>query len=280
MRLTAIGKENISAFRHLFGGFDHSSSILCVGAIEEESAAGVAAFSDMGDSLFLDYIYVAPEFRRRGIATALINETVSELIPLGLAALHVNYPEKADDIHKFILADGFRIFRDGKAFRVRVKDLIESRAARKLLSGALRHRVSEVSALNIMEKKTLKKHLRDSDLDPGLTDDCSYEWELSLVTMDKKSGMPAGIVLCKLSKDTIVLSYLINFSDDPMMLLDILIALRDRIVKKGLSGLDLLFLTMNDDMVKLPEKLLESKELLIEEGNVISGIRMFTGQWE
>ncbi|MCR5790308.1 MAG: GNAT family N-acetyltransferase [Lachnospiraceae bacterium] len=279
MILTGIGNENAKAFSHLFGGLDYKNFTLCVGAIEEDRAAGAAFFSEMGDSLFLDYIYVLPEFRRRGIATALLEETIEALKGLDLVALHVNYPEKADDIHQFIEARGFRIFRDGKAFWVKARDLIDSQAAKKLLSGKPRHRISEVSALTALEKKALKKSLKQNELDPKIVDDRSYDKELSLVTIDKKSGMPAGMVLCRLNEDTIVLSYLVNFSNDPVMLLNILIALKDRVVEKGLADFDLIFLTMTDDMVRLPEKLLRSKELLKEDGNVISGIRMFTKQW-
>ena len=87
------------------------------------------------------------------------------------------------------------------------------------------------------------------------------------------------MVLCRINEDTVVISYLINFSDNPRILLSLLIALRERFIEKELTEYDLIFVTMTEDMVKLPEKLLESKELIKEEGNVVSGIRMFTGQW-
>ncbi len=280
MILTSIDKTNAKAFRPLFGGVYRSTFALCVGAIEDDRAAGVAAYSAMGDSLFLDYIYVAPEFRRRGIGTALLEETIAEFIPLGLAAVHVNYPEASEDIHKFILARGFRIFRDGKAYRVKAGDLISSATAKKFLSGSIRHRVVEVSALTVLEKKSIKQSLRERDLDPKVIDEVTFDKELSLVTLDKKDRKPAGMVLCDQSGDTIVVSYLVNFSDDPVMLLDILIALKDRIIQKDLSDHHLLFLTLTDDMIVLPIRLLETKDLLMEVGNVVSGIRMFTGQWE
>ncbi len=185
MILTAIGNENAFAFRHLFYGMDPGSYDLCVGAIEDDRAAGVAGFSEIGDSVFLDYIYVAPEFRRQKIAATLLEETLSELKNAGIAAVHVNYPEKADDIHQFILSRGFKIFRDGKAHRVRMDDIINSPAAKKLLSGKKSHRISEIAALTITEKKSLKKRLRDSELDPEVIEDSSLCKELSLTAMDK-----------------------------------------------------------------------------------------------
>ena len=98
MILTAIGNENAHAFKHLFHGTAPDAYDLCVGAIEDNTAAAAAGFSQIGDSVFLDYIYVAPDFRRQKFATALLEETLSELKNVGIAAVHVNYPEKADDI--------------------------------------------------------------------------------------------------------------------------------------------------------------------------------------
>ncbi len=68
----------------------------------ENEAAGVAFFSELADSLFLDYIYVSEKFRRRGIGSALIGKTIEALDGSGLVALHVNYPESAADIHGLI----------------------------------------------------------------------------------------------------------------------------------------------------------------------------------
>jgi hypothetical protein len=60
------------------------------------------------------------------------------------------------------------------------------------------------------------------------------------------------------------------------MLLDILKGLRNTVASMDLSDHDLVFLTLTDDMLKLPEKLLESPDLIQNEGSVISGIRMFS----
>lgn len=275
MILTGIGAENKKAFEPLWGKLNYKKFDLCVGAIEEDTAAGVAFFSEFGDSLFLDYIYVARRFRRRGIGRALIDETLAALDEIPFVALHVNYPEYADDLHRFILSQGFKIFRDGTAYRTKISDLLGSKTADKLLSGPIRDRVIKVSELAPSEKKILKKSLNRAELDPQIIDDASYSDKLSLAALDKENGEPAGLVLCRLEPETIVISYLINFSDDPVILLDVLRELKKIAVKEKLTEYDLVFLTMTDDMAELPRKLLGSEECLHKEGAVISGIRMF-----
>ena len=274
MILTGIGAENKKAFEPLWGMLNYKDSDLCAGAIEEDTAAGVAFFSELGDSLFLDYIYVAERFRRRGIGRTLIDETLAALHEIPFAAVHVNYPEYAEDLHRFILSLGFKIFRDGTAYRTKISDLLGSKTANKLLSGPIRDRVIRVSELTPSEKKILKKSLNGSELDPHIIDDTSYSEKLSLAALDKTNGLPAGLVLCRLEPESIVISYLINFSDDPVILLDVLRELKKTVVTEKLTGYDLVFLTMTDDMAELPRKLLGSDKYLQKEGAVISGIRM------
>ncbi len=276
MELTGIGTENAAAFASLMSGKSCTDYDLCVGAIADDEAAGVALYSELGDSLFLDYIYVSKRFRRRGIATALIEETLEALTGSGLVALHVNYPEIAMDIHGLIRSRGFKIFRDGVAYRSKVGDFLGSNTTKKLLSGPAKNRVVKVASLSKKEKGLLHKALEKHELDPGIINDHSFSEELSLATFHSSNGSPAGLILCRTGQNLLTVSYLVNFSNDPVYLVDLLKALIRVVETQQLGDHDLVFLTMNDDMVKLPEKLLNSKDLLKKDGAVISGIRMLS----
>ncbi len=276
MELTGIGKENEAAFAPLMGGERSADYALCVGAIEDGEAAGVALFSELGGSLILDYIYVSGQFRRRGIATLMIEETLKALEAAEFVALHVNYPESAGDIHGLIYSLGFKTFRDGVAYRTKVSDFLESDVTKKLLGGLPKDRVVKVSDLTKQEKNLLRKALKAHELDPHVIDDRTFSKELSLANFDPKDGSPAGLILCRTGQKVVTISYLVNFSDNPVKLKELLKALVRVGEKQGIEDHELVFLTMNDDMVKLPEKLLSSKDLLHREGFVISGIRMLS----
>ncbi len=278
MQLTGVGSENAAAFAPLTGGLKYSDYLLCVGAVEEKEPAGVAFYSELGGSLFLDYIYVPEKFRRRGIGTALVEETLKELEEVGFVALHVNYPERAEDIHGFILKLGFKLFRDGVAYRTRVEDLLKSEVTGKLLKGAPKKRVVKLADLTLHEKKVLKKALDQEELDPEAIDDSTLSPKLSLVTFDHENDAPAGLILCIQDRSTIVITYLVNFSKDASELLEILRVFKNTVEEEDYTDCDLVFLTLNDEMVKLPEKLLNSKELLHREGAVISGVKMLSDE--
>lgn len=68
--------------------------------------------------------------------------------------------------------------------------------------------------------------------------------------------------------------YLVNTSSNPMRLVDLLRAWREEVMKSAQKEDELVFVTMDDKMKLFVEKLLDNKEDLIDEGNVISAIRM------
>ena len=158
MELTGLGFENYEAFKHLMPDVIFDDYVLGIGAIEDNKAAGVALFNFLGDAIMLDYIYVAEPFRRKGIATAMIDGIIEQLIVYPVA-MHINYSENASDIHEFVIASGFKIFRDGHAWRVPVKNMIDSAVFNKLIDRTPGHRVVPLKTLTNDEKVYLKEAL-------------------------------------------------------------------------------------------------------------------------
>ncbi|MBQ7507427.1 MAG: GNAT family N-acetyltransferase, partial [Lachnospiraceae bacterium] len=156
MELTGIGSENEAAFRHLMPGMDIRDYRVAVGAIEEGHAAGVALYNDLDEALMLDYIFVAEEYRRRGIGTALIEEFLEEIKDFGAAALHVNYPEKEKALHSFFSSLDFLLYRDGDSYRISLKKLLKSDRLNHLLKAEPKHLVCPVREPSKAEKQALK----------------------------------------------------------------------------------------------------------------------------
>ena len=272
--LTRIGSKNAEAFAFLMPGHNHKDYAMCIGAIEEDEAAGVALYNTIGDALMLDYMFVAEKFRRRGIGTALLEEFLTETEDAGAVAVHVNFPESSEDIYNFFLSRGFRMFRDGKAYNTPVSALVNSSRLNKLMTNPQKNMVRGLDELSGFERSVLIRSLDAQDMDEHIIDDTSLSKELSLVTIDRNSALPSACVLCKKGIDHIAIIYMVNFTKDPFQLVDLLRVLRYRAVDMGLLDHELIFVTMDDDMYRLPEKLLGGDELLVSGGDVISAIRM------
>lgn len=272
MELTGIGEKNEKAFAPLCNGRRISDYDFAVGAIEDGCAAGVALFDCMGEALMLDYIYVPASFRRRGIASAMVEGFLDEISASPMAALHINYPEKSEELHGFALSLGFKLYRDGEAYRVPARNLLESAALDKMLKGKKAGRAVSISDLTVQDKKHIKAALDKENLDEAIIDDPALSPELSFVVKDPQSGQPAVLLLCEKGEGITALQYLINFTDNVRLTVDAIRELRDAALEQGLEDNDLIFVTMSDDMRKLVTTLVEDKESLTPEGSVISGI--------
>ncbi len=273
MELTGIGNENAAAFQKLLPELSLSDYTVAIGAIEDGHAAGVALYNVLADALILDYIFVAEEYRRRGIGEALVLDFLEEIYDSGAAALHVNYPEKEKELHAFFLGLDFLLFRDGTAYRLPVDKLINSKPLKKLLKTPQKHTVIPVNRLSQDELQVLQTAMIGQNLDETVLDDQSLTPELSLASMDEK-GTPAACILAQKKNHEIAVIYLVNTSTNPMQLVDLLRAWRDVLMETVQEEDELVFVTMDNKMKLFVEKLLDNREDLIEDGNVISGIRM------
>ncbi len=107
------------------------------------------------------------------------------------------------------------------------------------------------------------------DMEEDIIDDSSLSKELSLVTLDAEEDVPSACILCRKDRQNIAIIYLVNFSKDPFQLVDLMRVLTDRIKKKDYTDNDLVFVTMDDYMRKLPETLLGGDDLLESRGRTL-----------
>ncbi len=274
IKLTGIGKENVKSFEPLMLGFSPEDEKLSVGAIVDDKAVGVALFDFLDESLMLDHIYVAEKYRRSGIATKMILDTIDALRPARPSALHVNYPETSEDLHGLFLSLGFKLFRDGKSYRIPAKDILDTPAFNKVTSGKIKHRISKVKDIIKKEKNTIWQAFENANLDADLIENRSLSEDLSLVAFDGESGDPESIVLCQESENEVSILYLVNFKHDTIALVDMIHALSDAIVEKKGEDCDILFVTMDDKMEAFARTLVGEEDEFGTAGAVISGIMM------
>lgn len=74
MEITIVRQENRSFFEPLMPVEQWQFADLVLGAIEEGTACGVLAAQEAETFLEIHYLYVAEEYRRKGIATGLLEE--------------------------------------------------------------------------------------------------------------------------------------------------------------------------------------------------------------
>ena len=275
MILTGIGSANEEAFAPLLDGVSLSDFAYAAGAIKSGEAAGVALFNVLGDALMLDYIYISEKFRRQGIGYALINETLKSVGNGRQITLHVNFPERSEELREFFFSKGFRLFRDGVAYHASASSFLNSASFQKLIFAEPKNRVMRVGILTQKELQVLKNCMEAEDLDPATLDDDMLSGKLSLVTMDSTTARPSACILAEQKEDRVTILYLVNFSHDPKQLVDIFRAFKDAVVREGLTESELWYVAMNERTEALAGKLAEEKKHISFDCKVISALLLW-----
>lgn len=274
MELTGIGAENKEAFAPLMCGLSLRDHSLAVGAVVDDEPAGVVLYNELGGALMTEYIYVVTKFRRRGVGRALIERVTEALGDARPVAVHANYPEQCASLQAFFLALGFKIYRDGRAFKTTAKAFLDSPSFKRLIEGEPAVRVMQTLYLSDGERKILKKGMDAEDLDPAILDDTALSDTFSLVTINAKTAKPVACILCEERGDQIAVLYLVNFSHDSRQLVDLFHGFHDAVLREGKEGAELLFVTMDARMEKLLKSLTGAPDALTDAGNVISAVWM------
>ena len=272
IKLTGISKENIEAFEPLLFGRRISGSQLAVGAIVDDMAVGAALFDAVDEILMLDYIYVSSEYRRKGIATKMINGLISEISFAEPSAIHVNFPGEAEDLLGLFLSLHFKLFRDGTSFSVSSDAFMQSDVMKKITSQKIRSRIIRVSEMTEKNKKTVRDAFEKADLFPNMAEDPALSKDLSIVSLDEKD-VPRSCLLAMEGEDTVVIHYLVNFRNETAALLEIINAFSKLVEVKYKNGCNIRFVTMDEKMQAFVEKLVDDKELIANSGPVVSGTR-------
>ncbi len=276
MTLTGIGEKNISAFAPLMSGFSLDDVSIAVGAIHDDKAVGVVLLDAVDEALMLDYIYVVPEYRRKGIATDMLWGVIYEISSAEPAALHVNYPESSEALHGFFLSMGFKLYRDGRSYRIPAADILDTPAFKKVTSAKVKHRISRLSDMTNKEENDIKKAFEAARLKSNVIDNRSLSDELSLVAFDGETDEPEALVLCEEGDKIVSIVFLVSFKHDMVALADIIHALKDAILEKKGDDCDILFVTMDEKMEAFAKTLVGEEDDFVSTGPVISGILMLS----
>lgn len=97
MRITIVNEKNKEYFVPLMPEHIWKESDLVFGAVYEDTACGILAVTESGDTMLsISYLFVAEEFRRKGIAAALLAELHKQAAYVGMDATVCQYVQNSD----------------------------------------------------------------------------------------------------------------------------------------------------------------------------------------
>ncbi len=212
MTLTRIDAENLEGFGAVISPEDIEAADFAIGVCEQDRAVGAASFIilDETDSLELQYIFIDPDERRKGIGRFLLTETVKDL---EARALFANFPE-SDDLLAFFDKAGFSLAADGECYDIPVSTLLGSAAVKRLIESTKTDGVVTVDELSDNMKRVLDSEIRKGGFPNSVRSDSIYCGALSFAYADTDTNSPVACLLCSRKDDDIVVELLFSAAGD------------------------------------------------------------------
>ena len=246
-----------------------------LGAIGEDEeglyAAGVLVFDTKEGSIdedvfivgFLQWLYVAPEFRDRGAGKALVDACLDllstaqvEIIMCDLL-IDLDYLEVAEYLEKW----GFVFETTVKPeLRVRMREL---RKIPELWKTPPKNILSFRKASREQIREAFQKAVRVKNIAADLPVRMKYcDRDISCIAY--QNGIPVGMSLvCPLASDIVELVYLRMFSNEPKLMTGMIHFVAGRIRKKYGPDTEIRFTCRKDSIAKVIEMMLPDAEPLM-----------------
>ncbi len=191
MDIIRIGNSNISAFSELLGTVYDPTGV-ALGAVVDGVPAGVAAIHFSGGVCILDNLHVRADYRRKHIASGLMDSIEKTLISSGISGIMTFY-NNADGMTSFLKSFGFSIVPGDLLFSVPVSRLIESPFIADLLLKNTSSSVRPFSSLSGKQIRALKNDFIKNELAPSFCDEGNYDSDVSFAYV--KDDVVSGAIL-------------------------------------------------------------------------------------
>ena len=213
MKITRITEENKTYFYHLMPEEFWNRSDMVFGAICEDTACGVLAVDEIEDTILsISFLFVEEEFRRRGIASALLQELHTQASQVGydLSICQFMHNEDTADLKNCLLHGVFDEDElSSSIYRFKFKDLSEKLLGRENSA----ENVLALSKASRIKWNELITYLNNKSNDEGIVPDLkgisSYEKDASFLLIDK--GNVKGCILLEKQGDDYILPYFCIF---------------------------------------------------------------------
>lgn len=269
MEITVVREENQSYFEPLMPKEQWDQADLVLGAIEEGAACAVLAVSEEPeDILALQYLYVAKDYRRKGMATALLDglHEVGKRSGMNMTVCQYAQNEELEDLDLCLAKNLFELdeekspvyvttFKDlsPKYFGKNPGDLKGKKAAVPL---------SEVTARlwNRWTKKLAALPNPDGSI-PELEVKYIYDQDASFLLV--KKGEPVGCILFEKLEEDYLLSYFCVLKDaTPLDMMSLFEASYENLKKRCVPSSKIYINALTKTTEKLVQNLTDQKAVL------------------
>ncbi|MCR5099231.1 MAG: GNAT family N-acetyltransferase [Lachnospiraceae bacterium] len=260
MEFTGIGERNYQSFSNLLPGVGLSRDKMYIGAIEDNTAVGAGEFSSDGDLLVLDSIFVIDNYRRRGIASAMLCEISTFAESAGAGGIWADYPSD-EGTDAFLKDCGFVTMEDCVFYQVPIRDILESEASQEIF-GMIPDkpensiRVCSFADLSSSQLNNIKSKLVESDIDDvdKMISTLPDPTTSIAVYRDAHRKDIGAVIITDVTGDYVTIKYMANMGGNPKDFALLLKSFYKMTLKKHLTYKTLSFCTVEQEIKQIIEK--------------------------
>jgi N-acetylglutamate synthase-like GNAT family acetyltransferase len=234
MEITIIGNNNKEYFEDMLPE-SYAGGKAAFGIIEDEKAVGCGIFSMINGAAELEYVFVEPEYRRKGLGKRFIAEIAGTVKESG-TDLMISFIHGNEELRAFLESCGFICRPAIEEYSFGIAEMLKQKSVRRILKKSEKTEVSSFLSLSTMEIREIRDRLRKTGADSVLLEEGQYDRKLSFATFTKRR--PVCVLLAKKVKaDEVYLSVFVNYEEDYHYMLTVLsYFLRAALINTGENG--------------------------------------------
>lgn len=234
MQITRIGLKNRKCFEKLLlqTGEPEEENIIRLGVLEEDTACGAAAFRIYGDHAELMNIYVAPAFRRRGMAQCMLDAFEKMAEKARLTCIVAFYHSENEEVTAFLSKNGFLLTNSMPICYFRTGDAEKTERLQQYIKPDHAGHPITLRELPPIFCRALEKFVRQGNYrmtGPILE---QYNGDMSFVMLDDEQT-PTACMLCTDTGEQITIEVLVCKEDSRADIPRLLGALYEKVMKAG-----------------------------------------------
>ncbi len=253
MELTSVGEKNLEYFLPFLGD-EVSPEWQVIGAVEDDAAIGAAAFELRDNMAIMKSIFVDEDYRRRGVASELLDAAKRAYSDVGIWNFLAYYDEN-EELTAFLNSEGFACAQSDPVYTYPIlKALVSKKIGRILETGTDKNTFAYKDLLPEMKRK-VPTFLEQRDISSSMIDRGSFDEELSFVYV--KDGNIKGVLLARGAEPNVYLNLLITDGTDNLIAFRLLAALPMVIRENTNYDGDLVMAVANEQVRKNLESFLD-----------------------
>ncbi len=193
MQLTRVTKKNLEYFRAYLPLGHITTQQEALGFMTEDGyPCALALISGAGGKAGLDWIFVHPEYRRKGLGSAFLKE-MENLLTGVTDVLSASYPAEVVGMDDFLVQNGYLLTEGDIVYTVPLASLCKEPEAKQVKRMAQTQEVSTLVSLNTEERLAVFTFLEDQIGEQAILFRCKPE--LSFAAFDAMRHVSGAILI-------------------------------------------------------------------------------------